>query len=159
MHFIPETSLKFLDQISGIEGASILEKEGVDCALTVVMSMGAEIIVGRALPAQPQQNIGRRLSLQNPAISRTHCVFGMDRGGVYVKDVGTGARGSTNGTFINDRRLEPGQKLYVNANDTITLGKPQLPFEVVVRLVVKQQQTQTVDFFSPLRMPALRPAH
>lgn len=152
MQLFPETSIKFLDEISGIDGASILEKNGIDRVLTVVMRRGTEVMVGRMMPV-PAPNNGHCVNLRNPAISRIHCVLGMDETGTYIKDVGTTAWGSTNGTYVNEKRLEPGRKVYVTENDTITLGKPELPFEVVVRLIAKQRQSRHAeDFLARLRL-------
>lgn len=138
MQLFPESSMKILDHLSGIDGATVLEKHGIDYSLTVVMREGNEVIVGRSVPTQAT-HAERRIWLNNPAISRSHCVLGMDHNGTYVKDIGTGPDGSKNGTFVNDKRLDPGEKIYVSQCDRITLGKPLRPFAVAITLVVKKR--------------------
>src|SRR6476620_11528042 len=60
-------------------------------------------------------------------VSRHHCVFTVDDFTVRLRDLG-----STNGTFVNDERLQ-GQ-VVLKAGDRVSVGK--LSFEIVVREAV-----------------------
>jgi pSer/pThr/pTyr-binding forkhead associated (FHA) protein len=72
-------------------------------------------IEGLERPAEPGVRIGRAdtdIELNDPDVSREHAVVrGMD-GGIAIEDLG-----STNGTFVNDRRiagiaeLRPGDRI------------------------------------------------
>lgn len=66
--------------------------------------------------------IGRALDcdyvLDYSAISRQHARCTSDAQGIYVEDLG-----STNGTFVNGRRLGPGERYRLRAGDEVSLGK------------------------------------
>ncbi len=60
--------------------------------------------------------------LGDPCVSRLHCVLERREGVLYVRD-----RGSRNGTYINDRRVDcgelpPGAELTVGATRFLALG-------------------------------------
>src|SRR5947207_1636379 len=59
----------------------------------IVAILGAEFHIGRAPQCQ--------LRPTNPAVSKRHCVLLLRDGGFFVRDFR-----STNGTFVNDQRVE-----------------------------------------------------
>lgn len=71
------------------------------------------------LPAERTLSVGRALQCDipvlDPTISRRHAEVVVDRDGVRVRDLG-----SSNGTFVNGRRVETAA---VAADDVITFGK------------------------------------
>jgi pSer/pThr/pTyr-binding forkhead associated (FHA) protein len=84
---------------------------------------------GKTIPLNVRQFlIGREqdchLRPNSDLVSRHHCVFTVDDFTVRLRDLG-----STNGTFVNDERIQ-GQ-VVLKAGDHVAVGK--LSFEVVVR--------------------------
>ena len=53
-----------------------------------------------------------------PTISRTHCALHRNGEDVYIEDLG-----SANGTFVNDKRLEPYEGVKITPKDTIRLAR------------------------------------
>jgi two-component system, NtrC family, response regulator AtoC len=82
----------------------IYHREGLD---VVPLSEGNPIVVGRSDPAQVRPK-SRRLS-------RQHARFVLEDGIVTVEDMG-----STNGTYINGKRIS--RRASVRGNDEVTLG-------------------------------------
>ena len=66
--------------------------------------------------------------VSNTTVSGRHCEIVVQNGAVYLRDLG-----STNGTFINGRKLAPGQLVQLFRGMTVGLGSPNGPegFEVV----------------------------
>jgi diguanylate cyclase (GGDEF)-like protein len=71
------------------------------------------MVLGRDLTAD--------ISIGETSISRRHTEFSIESGGIYCQDLG-----STNGTFLNDQKLEGKQKL--NDGDLIRCGSTILKF-------------------------------
>lgn len=73
---------------------------------------------------KPQLTVGRKeandVVIDNPAISGRHCRFQLADGVVTVEDLD-----STNGTFVNDKRV---LKLDLKHNDVVVLAKHSLVF-------------------------------
>ncbi|MCA9914984.1 MAG: FHA domain-containing protein [Anaerolineae bacterium] len=51
-------------------------------------------------------------------VSRIHAQIHMENGKVYLTDLG-----STNGTFLNDKRVEPHHAVQLHSGDDLMLGK------------------------------------
>src|SRR5689334_19200123 len=68
---------------------------------------GRSVIIGRG--------VGSDIAVYDPTISRRHAELVATGDVVTVKDLG-----SSNGTYINGRRVTTGR---LSANDTITFGK------------------------------------
>ncbi|SDB19726.1 FHA domain-containing protein [Butyrivibrio sp. INlla16] len=60
----------------------------------------------------------------NGAISRTHAIFRSDASGVYVEDCN-----STNGTFVNGRRIPAGQPVLLMNGDIVRLANEEFSFK------------------------------
>ena len=67
--------------------------------------------------------------LEDVAASRVHAELRRNRGGVVVKDLGSG-----NGTFVNGKRVTSHR---VRSGDTITIGAEVFRYEVVDRATVR----------------------
>lgn len=61
--------------------------------------------------------------VDNPAISRFHAQIVMQNGAFYIID-----NNSTNGTFVNGRRIPPQQKVRINNGDIIKLANEEFIF-------------------------------
>ncbi|MFC1738429.1 FHA domain-containing protein [Planctomycetota bacterium] len=55
-------------------------------------------------------------------ISRTHCTIYKSGDNYFIEDTGNEGKGSTNGTYLNKRKLNSGNRLPLNHNDEIRLG-------------------------------------
>jgi hypothetical protein len=90
--------------------------------LEVVAPLGSE----RRIPVHPPLTIGRTppsdLVLNGADISRTHCRIVADDSGVAVSDLN-----STNGTFLNDRRIAATTRL--TAGDRLQVGSYVLVYQ------------------------------
>jgi len=80
---------------------------------------------GSALPAGALTAIGRDLDndvvLNDPTISGRHAVLNRRDAGWWIEDLG-----STNGTFVNDLRLERAAPAVVRSGDVVQLGAVRL---------------------------------
>ena len=65
-----------------------------------------------------------RCNVQNPFLSSNHAVLGIDEHGPYLVDVGSEGLGSTNGTYVNGKRLAPNEKIHLRPEDQIYFGVP-----------------------------------
>ncbi len=91
-------------QIDGFEGYALVVEQGPRAGLTFVLSEG-NTTVGR----HPESDI----FLNDVTVSRQHCRFLVSAEGLSVED-----SGSTNGTYVNEARvdaaqLEPGDEVLV----------------------------------------------
>lgn len=81
--------------------------------------VGMEISIGRT-----QDN---NFCLNNPTISSHHCrASRTDRDTVMIEDLG-----STNGTYINDCRLTPGEPCKITTGDILRLGSIEIFYDNV----------------------------
>ena len=62
------------------------------------------------------------MKLEDPYVSRRHARIELRNGGLYIIDHGPEGRGSTNGTFINGRRINPGKPYRLEHGDEVSLG-------------------------------------
>jgi hypothetical protein len=62
------------------------------------------------------------MGLEDGYVSRRHALIELIEDGIYITDHGVDGRGSTNGTFINGKKIEPGKPYRLNRGDEISLG-------------------------------------
>lgn len=76
---------------------------------------------GKRVRLADEMTIGREKSnairVDDPLVSRVHCVVRRIRDAWYIEDAG-----STNGTWINAKKLTPGKSVKLNPEDIIRLG-------------------------------------
>ena len=76
--------------------------------------------------------------LGSKQISRNHAVLSVLNGKLYVKDLN-----SSNGTFINDERIETNESKYLEAHDT--LGFASFSFQVIAPLATMDNEEVVAD--------------
>lgn len=60
---------------------------------------------------------GNSIVINDPLVSRVHCIVHRIRNSWYIEDAG-----STNGTWINEKKLLPGKSIRLKPDDSIKLG-------------------------------------
>ena len=60
---------------------------------------------------------GNAIRVNDPLVSRVHCIVHRIRNAWYIEDAG-----STNGTWVNEKRLRPGKSVRLDSKDVIKLG-------------------------------------
>ena len=83
-----------------------------------------------SIPAGRPLRIGREqgegvLTLTSSSVSRTHCELFMQNGRMIVRDLG-----SSNGTWLNGKRLESNRDASVKPGDRLEIGSKKERFEV-----------------------------
>lgn len=89
--------------------------DGIDCpevSLEISLSDGQEAILGRDIHA------GYVLNSRDLLISRRHCSIKWNSNSLYLKDMN-----STNGTFLNGKRLSPLTSYWVQFGDVVRVGQ------------------------------------
>jgi hypothetical protein len=97
------------EEASGLEGVSgyaLIVERGPKTGMTYVLPDG-NTTVGR----HPESDI----FLNDVTVSRQHCRFVVDDGGLTVED-----SGSTNGTYVNDARVD---QATLKAGDEVLVGR------------------------------------
>jgi hypothetical protein len=97
------------EEASGLEGVSgyaLIVERGPKTGMTYVLPEG-NTTVGR----HPESDI----FLNDVTVSRQHCRFVVDDGGLTVED-----SGSTNGTYVNDVRVD---QATLEAGDEVLVGR------------------------------------
>ena len=84
----------------------------------VDLSNGARTIL-KDQPVTLGRSLGNTLVSSNEYVSRSHAEIRVRNGRYSIRDLG-----SSNGTFVNDRRVS--EEAYLSANDLISLGPPQV---------------------------------
>ena len=78
-------------------------------------------IDGREIPLEKDLIIGRseecNIQIQDALISRQHARLLVQGNQVFIEDLN-----STNSTYLNRQRLQPGQRYLVNSGDELRLG-------------------------------------
>jgi uncharacterized membrane protein YjgN (DUF898 family) len=72
---------------------------------------------------QKQTSLGRKnadIIVDDNLMSKTHCIVHLEDDEFYLED-----KGSTNGTFINDKKIQAHQKIKIHPSDTIKIGSFQ----------------------------------
>ncbi len=76
---------------------------------------------GKKVRLIDQMTIGRdknnSITIDDPLVSRVHCMVRRIRSSWYIEDAG-----STNGTWVNSKKITPGKAIRLNPDDTIVLG-------------------------------------
>jgi pSer/pThr/pTyr-binding forkhead associated (FHA) protein len=92
--------------IDGVSGFALVVEKGPRTGMTYVLPMG-NITVGR----HPESDI----FLNDVTVSRHHCRFVVSESGMAVED-----SGSTNGTYVNDARVD---KTDLSPGDEVLVGR------------------------------------
>lgn len=130
------------DSISmgGSKFFSLTERPGTPNAVQVrdekiKLDAGDFVTFGRE-PGDGFSDGVKRIKLDATQLSRTHARIGVDeKGTMYIEDIGTDGKGSTNGTFVNGNRVAPGKRQPINEGDAIWLGSPHHPSSQRIDLV------------------------
>ncbi|MCK5735367.1 MAG: FHA domain-containing protein [Spirochaetaceae bacterium] len=110
---------------------TISGKSPVGRRLTRIQKKELRFLVhrGRRVRIADEMTIGREkgnaIVVDDPLVSRVHCIVHRIRNSWYIEDAG-----SKNGTWINERRLLPGKSIRLEQRDIIKLGG-----RIVVELV------------------------
>lgn len=96
----------------------LLGLEGTCAGRVVSIPAGRPLRVGR------EQGAGM-LTLTSSSVSRTHCELFMQNGRMIVRDLG-----SSNGTWLNGKRLESNRDASVKPGDRLEIGSKKERFEV-----------------------------
>ncbi|PIE04697.1 MAG: FHA domain-containing protein [Spirochaetales bacterium] len=79
------------------------------------------VFQGKKVRMIDQMTIGRdksnAITINDPLVSRVHCIVRRIRSAWYIEDAG-----STNGTWVNEKRVMPGKARRLKPEDTILLG-------------------------------------
>ena len=81
-----------------------------------------------------------RGTLTDMKISRPHASLTADlsKGECFISDIGGENKGSTNGTYINGKRIEPCQPTVLSNGDIVKIGDTELEFsEVIIKEIVR----------------------
>lgn len=103
------------------------------------------------IPVSDDLSIGRNpdnhvvLSGQN--ISRQHALISVQNGNLFIKDLG-----SSNGTSVNDKALEPNKSKHISHNDIISFA--DLAFKVIDNEQLNEQQIETNLSNQPATAPS-----
>jgi hypothetical protein len=103
----------------------------------VITAAGRQIPVLRAVvyPLAPESllAVGRTsksaIIIDQPTVSRSHADIVHDAKGFEVVD-----KGSYNGTMVNDRVLEPNEKVLLHDGDVVVFGEAQMVFGSLTHL-------------------------
>ena len=123
----PVVSLDMLGSTAAsMESRPLRGERVVLMKLSLVVAQGVH--EGKVIPVNGDQfSIGRdpkcHLRPSSPAISKNHCAFAIRDGKVFLRDTG-----STNGTFVNDEKVESERE--VKAGDRVKAG----PLEFLIRV-------------------------
>lgn len=115
-----------------INDVLVLDDAGQIAAMVVQKRTGRSI----ETPFAACITVGRKrdndIELQDPQVSGHHCQVGMQGGRIFVQDLG-----STNGTFVNDKRVDTA---WLNRGDVIKLGSYR--FRIGKHLVLENADRQ-----------------
>lgn len=100
--------------------------QAMSVAPTTQTAVAWLVFPDREVPLSPGKHVfGRRsesdIVISDPFVSGRHGVIEVDDEGVFLTDTG-----STNGTLLNEARLEPSRRTQLGAGDTIRLGQLEI---------------------------------
>lgn len=113
-------------------------------AETVTWQLNAltEALGGLTLTVNDSLSIGRGndndVVLGSKSVSRNHALLSILDGDLYIKDLD-----SSNGTFINDERIEGNKSTHLNANDTV--GFAGFAFKVAAPMAAETESTPVIQ--------------
>lgn len=103
-------------------------------SLTGVSEVLAELVI----PVHDDIRIGRSpdsdVVLASQNISRQHALISIQNGNLFIKDLG-----SSNGTSVNDKALEPQKSKHINHDDVIAFA------DLVFKVIDNTQETTTTQ--------------
>jgi two-component system, cell cycle response regulator len=121
---------------SSVEKTAILQgdQETLNKEIQKAKEQEACLIIIRGTPqghrfflTQDEMTIGRDpiadIQIQDPSISRKHAKLTKEEGQVRLTDMG-----SSNGTFVNDKRVPPSQSVVLAKEDMVKLGSSILKY-------------------------------
>lgn len=100
----------------GMVAEAMRETQGGSAELPSEIPVTGTLFIGRDVTAQ--------VSLRHPQVSRRHAVVTVADGQVKLRDLG-----SSNGTFLNGRRLAPGVRNPLTIGDAIDIGPYSLKYD------------------------------
>lgn len=77
------------------------------------------VLIGRRLPSRPDQ-----LGLNDEKVSGRHARISLESGEYCIEDLG-----STNGTWVNKKKIKPNTKTRLTADSAVLIGKAELKIE------------------------------
>lgn len=98
----------------------LVVKKGRNAGESFLLPEGGELVVGRSQSCD--------VVLGDSSVSGRHLRLHGEGKSFSVSDLN-----SSNGTFLNDRRLEPGRELHLREGDTIRVGETELVFRAEQR--------------------------
>ncbi len=87
-----------------------------------------EVVIGRVIREDPYMvtlivdGKTREAGIYDASVSHVHARLYIENNTLYVVDVGTRGRGSRNGTYVNEIRVEPGKPRRLAPGDHIRVG-------------------------------------
>ncbi|MBN2553053.1 MAG: FHA domain-containing protein [Spirochaetales bacterium] len=106
---------------------TIIYESTVGQRLSGIRKPGTTFIVfqGNKVPIVRRLTIGRdsrnSITLEDSLASRSHAVIQKIRDEFYIQDLH-----STNGTFVNGKKIPPGDYIRLRPSDTILIGRTEL---------------------------------
>ena len=82
---------------------------------------GDSVLIGRRLASKPQN-----LDLDDEKVSGKHARLSLENSELWIEDLG-----STNGTWVDQKKIKPNSKIQLTAASTILIGKTELKIESV----------------------------
>jgi pSer/pThr/pTyr-binding forkhead associated (FHA) protein len=83
------------------------------------------VFQGNKVPIVHRLTIGRdaksSITLEDKLVSREHAVIQKIKDDFYIQDLH-----STNGTFVNGKKIPPGDYIRLSLSDTILIGRTEL---------------------------------
>jgi pSer/pThr/pTyr-binding forkhead associated (FHA) protein len=117
------------------DGATLILPDGAERELT-----GPTFSIGRADESD--------LELAADTVSRLHALLVESEGRWLVED-----RGSSNGTYLNGNRIQPGVRLPLRHGDRVTIGSQHLVFSYPAEVADPERTTPLEESVPPLTRP------
>ena len=119
--------LKINEDLNEAEEGTVLADIPTDTGLRLHFRNGKRIVVKRGFTIGRAPDNDVVIPKTSSAVSGRHCEIVVQNGAVYLRDLG-----STNGTFINGRRLVAGQLVQLLPGMTVGMGAPSGPDDFAV---------------------------